>query len=408
MGSPLRLLHFANSKSTNIGNGALILGAETAIGEDFPRAIEWEREPWDDYTFDKRRFDAALVERINTFDAMVVGGAVSINGRDYLRNAGMRFDLPFELWPRLRKPIVFYGLSYRHWAGQPFHHLDKLKQALDYILAAPNMMFSVRNDGTAAWLEDLCGLPSGTVTSIPDPGLYVPTATDEDYIELPRDRINVMIAFNNEDAVYRYGGRGREYVSRSLGAFLGDRTAARLAEVASRYRARRDHIVAGMVYAVERIAKEWNAHFVLVPHYFDDYRMLSDFVSRCRPQVAHQAMLSTGLTTLDGTRRFYGRYARANLAVSMRVHSMSPAIGLGVPTVPFVTQDRIWDFLRAADLADVGVDAFADDVGDRLHTAMNAALKEPQSLRDRFAGVRKRFRSASRDYHARMAKLFSA
>lgn len=405
MAPALRLLHLANSHSTNVGNGALILGTEATVAEDFAAPIEWLREPWDDYTFELRQFDRAFVDRVNACDGMVVGGAVAIHGRHYLRNTGMRFDLPLDLWAELRSPVAFYGLSYRHWRYQPFHHLDKLKRALEIILTSPNMLFSVRNDGTAAWLERLTGMPPGRLQSVPDPGLYVPH-DDGKYDELRSDRRNIIIAFNNEDAVYRYGGWRRELLSRALGQILPEQTVVALARKVAGVESTRDRIIAGMIFAVERIAEQWDAHFILVPHYFDDYRMLADFVSHCRPRIAHQRMVSTGLCTLQGARHFYGRYAKADLAISMRVHSMSPAIGLHVPTVPLVTQDRLWDFLQEAGLEDIGIDAFAPDLGDRLHAAITAALQQPNMLRDRFAAVRRRLRAESRTFHQRMARLF--
>ncbi len=168
----LNLMHLANSNSTNVGNGALILGTESVIAEDFPSSVSWTREPWDDYTFDLRVFDQAFVDRVNgTADGLIVGGAVAIHGRHYLRNAGMRFDLPLELWPKLEKPTVFYGLSHRHWRRQPFHHRDKLRRAVAFALESPRMLFSVRNDGTKEWLEELLGERLDGVLTVPGPAV---------------------------------------------------------------------------------------------------------------------------------------------------------------------------------------------------------------------------------------------
>ena len=409
--TPLKLLHLANSHSTNIGNGALILGTERVLGEDMGedlgRPVAWTREPWDDYTFDLRTFDRAFVDRVNReTDGLIVGGAVAINGRHYLRNAGMRFDLPLELWPELRRPVVFYGLSHRHWRHQPFHHLDKLRRAIDCALSSERMLFSVRNDGTREWLEEMLGTRLDGLAVIPDPAMYVPVDTDAVYPELRDGRVNIMLAFNNEDTVYRYGGPGRLLASSLLGRFLAEKTVLKVGDALGRCRARQLTVVDGVVAAFDRLVRERPVNIVLVPHYFDDYQMISDFVGRCRPQLAHQHTVSTGLVPVSGTRAFYGRYARADLAVSMRVHSMSPSFGLGVPLVPLVTQERLWAFLRLAGIADLGVDAFAPDLGDKLHAAMTAALDNPASLRTRFAAARDRFRAESRVFHARVAALF--
>lgn len=406
--APLTLMHLANSNSTNIGNGALILGSERVIGEDFGRPITWVREPWDDYTFDIRVFDRAFVDRVNReTDGLIVGGAVAIHGREYLRNAGMRFDLPLELWREFRKPVVFYGLSHRHWSHQPFHHLEKLRGALAQAAEMPNMLFSVRNDGTKEWLEALMGNALPAVEIIPDPAIYVPHDEGGDYPELRADRHNVILAFNNEDAIYRYGGPVRSAVSAMLGRFLDEKLVMRIGARLGGMEKRRSRIVDAIIHAFDRLLREDQVNILLVPHYFDDYQMMSEFVNRCRPRVAHQHMLSTGLVPLAGTHRFYGRYSRAAMSVSMRVHSMSPSFGLGVPMVPLITQERMWAFLREAGIADLGIDAFDPDLADKLYAAMAWTLANGDQVRSRFAEAKSRFREQSRAFHLRMAGLWS-
>src|SRR3990167_9136010 len=93
----LNLIHLANFNSTNIGNGALIKGLESTLEEDFPCLIHWQREPWDNYTFGLIDFDEAFVEKVNASDGLIIGGAVTFNGRDYNNHTGTRFELPFEL-----------------------------------------------------------------------------------------------------------------------------------------------------------------------------------------------------------------------------------------------------------------------------------------------------------------------
>ncbi|HEB94203.1 MAG TPA: hypothetical protein ENI94_12220, partial [Gammaproteobacteria bacterium] len=124
----MKLVHLANFNSTNVGNGALIHGLEKTMEEDFSISIDWKREPWDDYTFGLRDFDQDFVDKINQSDGLIVGGAVTFNGRDYNDRTGTRFELPFQYWNKIKKPVVFYGLSYRCWKGQEYHHLDKLKR----------------------------------------------------------------------------------------------------------------------------------------------------------------------------------------------------------------------------------------------------------------------------------------
>lgn len=381
------LVHLANFNSTNIGNGALICGLETTVEEDSPVGIRWCREPWDDYTFGLIDFDESFVEKVNAADGLIVGGAVTFNGRDYNRRTGTRFELPLEMWSRLKKPVVFYGLSYRHWQGQTYHHLDKLTWTLERILSMPNMILSVRNDGTKKWLKNMTGIDSAEIMEIPDSAIFVNGDDHANYPELMNDSKNIMVSFNDEDADYRYDERySVEGVSNRS----------------------RDHVIGQLVSAVERLADEYSVNLILCPHYFDDYRMMSAFLERIRPRLAHQRMVSTGLCRVKDTGLFYGRYKRADLSISMRVHSMSPCIGLGTPMVAYSTQGRMTEFMDRIGLGSQTVDAFALGAGNDLFTCARSSLENGEAVRSRFQDARLALRNEARAFHRKLFDLIAA
>jgi polysaccharide pyruvyl transferase WcaK-like protein len=376
---PLSLVHLVNARSANVGNGALSDGAELVLSEDLGRPLAFRREAWDDYTFGVKPFDARFVEQINAADAMIVGGAVALNGQPYYPNAGMRFDLPQELWAGIRKPVVFYGLSHRHWASRTYHHADKLRWALSHILDRKDMLLALRNDGTREWLEETLGFADERMHIMPDPGVFVPADHDGTYHEFVDGKLNVILAFNDEDREHRF---------RPL------ETRARIIE--------------GMARAIEGMLAEYDANVVIVPHYFDDFRMAAEFIDACKPQLAHQCMTACGLSGLAGSRHFYGRYLKADIAISMRVHSMSPCIGLGVPMVPLVTQARMTDFLADCGLADLAVDAFAPDLTERLLAAIRRTVAERPQIRRRFLDARAALRERARTFNGKVAQLLAA
>ncbi len=375
--TPLVLGHFVNARSANVGNGALTDGAEFLLREDLGRPLEFRREAWDDYSFGIKPFDQRFAGMINGLDAMIVGGAVAMNARPHYSNAGMRFDMPRDLWSEIKKPVVFYGLSYRHWRGQTYHHADKLAWTLKYILDRYDMILGLRNDGTREWLAETIGVEDERLRVVPDPGVFAIADTSHPYHEFDPDRrLNVLLAFNDEDWEGRYN--------------VADR---------------RTTVIQGLVRPIERMIEKWDANLIIVPHYFDDYRMAIDFVDRCRPQIAHQRMIASGLAGLRGSREFYGRYVKADMVISMRVHSMSPALGLGTPMIPLVTQDRMTMFLDDIGLRDLAVDAFDPDMPDRLEAAIDRTLADPDAVRRRFAAARASMRERARAFNAEVGKL---
>lgn len=355
-------------------------GLEAVLSEDLPGRLEWIREPWDDYTFGLKEFDSDFIKLVNQSDGLIVGGAVTFNGRDYNHQTGSRFELPFGLWSSIRKPVVFYGLSYRNWEGQEYHHRDRLIQLIEKILETPNMLLSVRNDGTREWLQRTTGIEEDFL-EVPDSAVFVETDQQTNPRELEPNSKNIILSFNDEDASFRFSRRN---------SGIPDA---------------RDHVINQYVQAVERIADEFKVNFILVPHYFDDYQMISDFMKRLRPRIGHQMTVSTGLSRAKDTGAFYERYRRVDLAVSMRVHSMSPCIGLGTPMVALITQERMRDFMERVDLENVCVDAFDKDSGELLYERMSQSLNAPRSVTDQFGAVRDILRTQTRTFHRQIENL---
>jgi polysaccharide pyruvyl transferase WcaK-like protein len=374
----VKLLHLANYHSTNIGNGALISGTERVLREDLGADLTFAPAAWDDYTFGLKPFDEAFVHLVNATDGLIVGGMVTLNGRPYLKNTGMRFDLPLELWSRIVRPIVFYGISYRVWPGQPYHNLDALKRAMDHVLTSPTILFSVRNDGTKEWLETLLGFESERIAVIPDPTLYVPV-TDAWHPELEAGKTNVIVSLNDEDSVERFGGEDR-----------------------------RRRFVSGLAAALDEVARQRDINIILCPHYFDDYRIIGELLSACSLPLAYQRSVSTGVIRVERAAYFYDLYAKADAVLSMRVHSMTPAIGLGVPCVPLISQTRMSEFIKDAGLQDLAVDVFDADLSDTIITALRRCLDCRDEVTSRLIQVRRTMRERTRCYNERIAALLSA
>lgn len=365
-----KLLHLANWNSTNIGNGALVFGTERVLREDIDATLQFTPEPWDEYVIENtpgpRAFDERFVDLVNAHDALLVGGAVTFNGRAPLTGAGMRFNLPVALWPKITKPIIFYGNSYRFWHDAPYHNLDRLKEVVQYIIGTPSVFFGVRNDGTKKFLETLLGIESEKILEVPDPGMYVPTE-DHEYAELSKTRTNVLISLNNEDEESRFPDNSKK-----------------------------KRFVQALAKTMEKLSEEFDLNYVLCPHYFDDYKIMGELVDLLPPKIIHQRTVSSGLLAVPQAPYFYGRYAKADLALSMRIHSLSPSIGLGLPVVPIASQGRVTDFLEEIGLRDLSVDVFGADIENELYTKARYALMNGAEVKQRVKDAATRSRERTR------------
>ncbi len=368
------LIHLANFNSSNAGNGALSSGLEATIEEDFSKKVNWNREPWDDYTFQIIDFDEEFVDKINRSDGIIVGGAVTFNGRDYNHRTGTRFELPFELWDNIKKPIIFYGLSYRNWPSQKYFHKDKFKYFINNCLSKKNICLGVRNDGTKQWIKETIGIDSKEIIEVPDSAVFVKSKVRKED-EIIEGKKNIIIAFNDEDPEFRYQKNPNFS---------------------------REKVINDIAYAIQEISKKFDINVILCPHFFDDYRMISDFISAVKPIFFHRNVLTTGLISAKDSDLFYGRYSQVDLAISMRVHSMSPCIGLNTPMIAITTQNRMDYFLEKINLKDQMITAGDPNLRKKIIDLASRYLTDNKEVKNSFQRAKCLMREETLDFNKKI------
>jgi polysaccharide pyruvyl transferase WcaK-like protein len=387
----LQLIHLANHHSNNIGNGALILGTESVLRQDLAHGVEFLPAPWDDYSLGTKRFDDTFIEQVNRSDGLIVGGAVMFNGSRAFKHTGCRIDLPLHLWRRIVKPIVFYGVAYGAFPLQRYHHRAALKAFLEDTLARPNVLFAARNDGSKAWLESVLGAPSDAILSVPDPGLYVPTA-DTPHPELSPSKLNVLLALNGETECYRFGGRWPTQVW----------------EHTPGWKRRKIAFLRSLALALERLAQRHDINLVVCAHSPTDFKMLGEFFAVAPSRLRDQRMVMAPILKAASAPYFYDLYRKADLAVSMRIHSMDCATGVGTPFIALNSHPRMRAFMADAGLTEFVVDITDPRLADRLGGLAEHILQHREAVRDQLRTVRARMRARTKAFNAKIAELLPA
>ena len=345
MKSPKNFIHLVNGKSANVGNFALKSGVEQLFSNALPFNIKWTDEHWDDYSFLLKKFDINFVNLINKYDALIVSGAVAFNGRSYYKNTGCRFDIPLQLLEKINKPIIFFGLSNRVWADKEYFHLDKLKLFLNFIRNSDNCLLAVRDDGTKKCLSNLINDELDFIHKISDTGMFVKPSSTPINQYIKKEKTNIIISFNDEDRLSRFKGNSRQ------------------------------KILNNFAILINQLCKKYDANIILVPHYFDDYKAIGELTELIEPSIGHRYVTASGLAGLNDGKYFYSLYKEATLAISMRVHSISPSIGLNLPVIAVSSQDRITKFMTKLGLESLLVDAFTEDLVDIILIKVDKILQ---------------------------------
>jgi polysaccharide pyruvyl transferase len=381
----LRLLHLLSHDSNNIGNAALSLGTRRVLSEDLGD-VTFDLEPWDEYNWAGTRKYSDLIQRLNAgYDGMVVGAASIFDGSVRYTDAGFRFNLPFELWDTLEKPVVFYGVGYGSFPRQYYHNRDVLQRTFGKILSHPKVVFTLRNDDAHAWLQRMTRLPCDRAAIIPDPAAYV-TTKDSEHPELEHGRLNILLSLNAEHPSYRFGGGWPQRVWQYMPA----------------WRIRKKRFMTGLVGSIERLAAKYPFNLVLVPHTPYDCTMIGEFVSLCAPSFStYRLTVSPVLKGPEGGMRHYDLYRKADMALCMRVHSQVCAVGLGTPMISLASLPRMHAYMKDVGLAEYVVDVLDPDAGTKIEALVERLLDDPKA-RQRFPEVAPRLRARSAAFNAKL------
>jgi hypothetical protein len=318
----LRIALLSNTKSPNVGNGALALGMKNSfynhLNQQGIEAPKFFPISWDDITFGGGIFPKSFFSTVNTFDALWVAGAVTFNGRAEHIFGGCRLNWTRSDLDSLRVPIILGGISYRHWQGTHYPNKGSLLRLLQDFASRERVVMGFRNDGTVDWLKQEIGWESMTSVEVPDPGYYAYAPS------LRTTQCSGMIfTFNMEDANERFSGKDSEEA-------LTDAL-------------------------VETISNFWNFYdenIIFAPHSIEDYSGLLKVISKLPKKLVHQNLRVLPMPSPNSIEEIYDSYKSVRVAISTRVHSMSPSIGMGTPTVIISTQERIQRFVTNIGMGD--------------------------------------------------------
>jgi hypothetical protein len=326
-------LVLANLRSPNVGNGALVSGTINSLNQSFPhKKFNYSYYAWDDVTFSNSIFPEDFYISVNRRDLLIVPGAVTFNGKIDHSRGGSRLNFTVDDLERIKCPLLLQGLSYRYWSTEPYPNVEKLRQLIDYLMLRPNCAFGVRNDGTKEWLTEVTKMNLDALTEVPDPGLFTLS---------PRERSkrgeNLFVSVNYEDAECRYSSTSDL-----------------------------ENILEGISIACERFASDTTENIVFVPHSFEDYEMMLLVFKRLKPRTLHQRVRILGMPSFDSHMEIYRAYESARAVISMRVHSMSPSLGLGVPTMVISSQQRLTKYMENLGLKNQVIEMSSPNLGVSL------------------------------------------
>lgn len=358
MGEALKVALLTNANSPNPGNWALTNGTKNLLKNHFGKDTSFTTIAWDDITFGNSIFDDSFFTQVNECDLFWVVGAVTFNGRAEHTRGGCRLNFSYEDLERIKVPIVLGGVSYRHWPNQEYHNAELLYQLLENLTSRSKCLVGIRNDDTSKWLRRTIGFNSAKTVEFPDPGFF---ALSHKQLRFENNH-HLTVSMNNEDRESR---------------FIND---SNLEEFNNT-----------IILLCNEFWKTFDELVKFAPHSFEDFRLFESVFSCLPKQKLHQQTnvlpIFSGNRVLD----FYLEYSRSRLVLASRVHSMSPSIGMGVPTMVLSSQSRISEYMKK-----IGLQRYLIEFNDLdfkkyyILELMNELLTKPERAVDDFRKVREK------------------
>ena len=308
----IEALVLANIQSPNVGNGALVTGTLNSISEGKPELkILPKLYSWDQITFKESIFPEDFFTRTNESQLLLIPGAVTFNGRFDHQRGGSRLNFNVADIEKIKVPIIAQGLSYRFWNENVYPNLNELSETFSYLNSKRNCLIGLRNDGSKEWLEETVGKQLDNMPECPDPGFFVGTPR---FGEIGKD---LFISVNYEDSLNRY--KDQLHLENTLNA---------------------------LVNCCEIFTANTNEKVVFVPHSFEDYEMIILICKRLKPGTLHKRIRVLSIPGFENHMSIYDSYRTARAVIAMRIHSLSPAVGMRIPTFVISTQKRMTTYMK--------------------------------------------------------------
>lgn len=349
----LHLLHIA-SFSGNIGDNANHIGYRGWLEQLSERPIEWTELEIRQFFWGERAWDADLVDYINGFDGLVIGGGNYFELWVENSPTGTSIAIGAKLWAKIKVPVYFNALGVDPGQGVPQSCRQRFTAFLDTTLADDNVLVSVRNDGAKKNLSGHIGNSyAEAVEHAPDNGFFAdfPAAVSVPYFSDTNISRVVTMNLASDMAEIRF-----KDVDNGIQGFA-DEIATAIGDLSTR---------------------DPSIGFLFAPHIFRDLdivnRVIELLPDRTRRTRVAQAPYATGDAA---AKTVFGLYAASDVCVGTRFHANVVPIGNLCQTLGLVCYPQISALYEELGQPDRCVNVSAPDFAQSLADRIMCALDTP-------------------------------
>ncbi len=366
--------------SGNIGDNANLRGTRRLLRRNLPWRLSFTDLDILDFLWGHRKFDAEFQELVNRHDLFIIGGGGFFELSSDQSATGTPLDFSRELLEGIKVPMVFHALGVDLGPEVPARRVERFRRFLDYLLCRPDVLVSIRNDGTGATVSRLLGEEYGQrLYQVPDGGFFT-EVKEAAHPELKPGKVTVAVNLAGDMLPRRFPG-GQAHLD--FAGFLKE-----LSRTLRRF-----------------LQEQERAELILVPHIFKDVAAAGALLSSLGVPYCRRRVNLAPLLQGPGAQGYiFDLYRRCHLVLGMRFHANVCPLGLETPTLGLVCHPQIAALYRELGLEDHALVVNRPGFSDSLFEKMLSHLAGTAELKRRYRSLGENLQGQVRDFHRRIAQ----
>lgn len=309
---------------------------------------------------DKLLWDSNFVNNVNQHDLTIIGGGNFFAPWIEESKTGTIFDLSKEQILKIKKPLIFNSIGFDpYYADYSDKTLKKFKKFIYNLNLNPNILVTVRNDGSFEHIENLINKKTAKkIFEVPDSGFFIKPLKSE------------LKNFCKED-----------YIAINLAVDLLDK---RFKNSEINYE---EYLLELQIWILKVHNKYCNIKFIFIPHIYSDLNAITDLFKLLPDKLIRENILISPYLQGKDSEKIFDIYFNAKLVVGNRFHTSVCSISRSIPTIGLVTYRKLKDLYIKLDLEELLIDANKKDFSKGLFLLTDKILEDKKYYQKKYKQI---------------------
>jgi len=400
----IRILQLACYQG-NIGDNANIIGIRTLLNQNLKDNIEYTNLDILDFLWGNKLYDDQFLDLVNQHDLLIIGGGGYFELTVDHTCSGTPIDIEIDILKQIKIPVVFYALGVDVARGVPALRLKKFKTYLEYLMSSENILISVRNDGAMNNIKQLFGDQFlDQIYKVPDGGFFT-QVKDHHHPEMPEGGhvIGINLAGDMPHIRFQKAKWGHQDKIHKL------LNKIKVSHCFSQSKISRDQFLIEFSAIMRNLLESRDdLHLILFPHIYKDIKILADFIFRMPSEMARRRITMAPYLSGYGAQEYiFDLYRKCDIVMGMRFHTNVCGIGLGVPTIGFISYPQIEALYNELGIEDRALKISQKGFGKRLENLINETLSKKEQIKEKYREIRQHLVEETNSFHKIIWKMLN-